>query len=1042
MKRILLVCLTAVLAFASSELWAQERTVSGRVTSAEDGSGLPGVNVVVKGTTNGTVTDVDGNYTLQAPSTGGVLVFTFIGLTSQEVEIGGRSSVDVKMDQDVQQLTEVVVTALGQEQSKKEIGYAVQDIKGDELLKARESNIVNSLSGKIAGVQVTGASGAVGASSRIIIRGANSFGNNQPLFVVDGVPISNGNFGGTGNEDVNRGNGAADINPDDVESVTVLKGPNASALYGSRASNGVILITTKRGKAGNGLGIQFNSNVTFENPLKLPDYQNKYGQGSGGRFEFVDGKGGGVNDGVDESWGPQLDAGLEIPQFNSPVVNGVRQATPWVSNPDNVKNFFRTGKTITNSLSVTGGNDKVGARLSYTNSKQEGMVPNTDQDKNTVAINANASLTDKFSINASANYVRTHSDNLPGYGYSAQNVMQQFNWFGRQVDIAALKNYENADGSKFNWNYNYHNNPYFTLNENLNGVDRNRLFGNVRLNYRLTDWLSVFVRTGTDYFTNTNTGRVAQNDIDDPFGSYFERTTSFSETNSDFLITFTKDIASNLNLSINAGGNRMDQNSNEIFGSADELSVPNVFTLNNSRVPLRTTSETKKKRINSLYGAMKLSYKDALFLDVTGRNDWSSTLPEANNSYFYPSVNVSADITEIGGLQSNTLSFLKVRGGWAAVGSDTDPYQLVNTVSFGDSWNAATKLPNLFVPNKLPNSELKPQRTESFEVGADVSFFTNRVNLGVTYYDAKTKNQIIDIPVSGASGYTTKAINAGQISNKGVEVTLGATPIQLSNGFSWNVTVNFARNYNKVDKLYPGVEQYLIQSYWSLQVLGIPGEKFGSLFGYGFERDSQGRIIHENGLPVTSSTAKVLGNYTPDWTGGLNNEFSFKGIKLSALIDVKKGGDLYSMTTSWGRYAGILEETVLGRENGIVGDGVKNIGTEESPNYVANDVVVTAEEYNKAAYSNSIAESSVFDASYVKLREVRLSYTLPNSLLGNTPFRDLSIAFVGRNLALLYSNVPHVDPETAFSNTNAQGLEFGQIPSARSLGFNISFKLQ
>ncbi|RAV99909.1 SusC/RagA family TonB-linked outer membrane protein [Pseudochryseolinea flava] len=1042
MKRILLLCLTAVFALVSSELWAQERTVTGRITSQEDGSGLPGVNVVLKGTTQGTVSNANGDYTISVPASGGTLVFTFIGLLSQEVEIGSRNVVDVPMQQDVTQLSEVVVTALGQEQSKKEIGYAVQEVKGEDLLKSRDQNIVNSLSGKIAGVQVTGSSGAVGASSRILIRGANSFGNNQPLFVVDGVPISNGNFGGTGNEDVNRGNGAADINPDDVESVTVLKGPNASALYGSRASNGVILITTKRGKKGSGLGISFNSNVTFENPMKLPDYQNGYGQGSNGEFEFVDGKGGGINDGVDESWGPRLDVGTKIPQFNSPVVNGVREATPWVSHPDNVKDFFNTGTTITNSVAINGGTDKAGVRLSYTNSKQEGMVPNTDQTKNTVALNANVELTERFSLNASGTFVKTNSDNLPGYGYSAQNVMQQFNWFGRQVDIAALKNYKNADGSKFSWNYNYHNNPYFILYENLNTLDRSRIYGNARLNYRITDWLSAFVRTGTDYYTNTNTGRTALGDLDTPPGSYSETTNTVSETNSDFLISFNKDVAQDFNLNINAGGNQMNQKSHQIFGAADELSVADVFTLNNSRVPLRTSSEWREKRINSLYGAVKLSYKEALTLEITGRNDWSSTLPEANNSYFYPSVNVSASLADLFDLQSNTLSFLKVRGGWARVGSDTDPYQLLNTVSFGDSWNSATKLPNLFVPNRIPNSELEPEESESFEIGADVNFFTDKLRFELTYYDRKTKNQIIDIPISGASGYTTKTINAGQISNRGIEIHVGATPVSLSNGFRWDVDLNFAKNINQVDELYPGVEQYLIATYWSLQVVGIPGQRLGSLFGYGFERDPNGNIIHEDGLPVTSTTAKVLGNYTPDWTAGFNSQFSYKGFTLYGQIDVKRGGDLYSMTTSWGRYAGILEETLLGREDGIVGDGVKNIGTAENPEYVQNDIVVTAEQYNKAAYSNSIAESSVFDGSYVKLREVRLGYTVPNSIFGRLPFKDLNVALVGRNLALLYSTVPHVDPETSFSNTNAQGLEFGQLPSARSIGFNISFKLQ
>jgi TonB-linked SusC/RagA family outer membrane protein len=1034
-------------------LWAQERTVSGRITSAEDGSGLPGVNVVVKGTTNGTVTDVNGNYSLPVPATSTTLVFTFIGLKSQEIEIGSRANVDVQMEQDVQQLSEVVVTALGTQAERKSLGYSVQDVKGDELMKARETNVVNSLSGKIAGVQITNSSGAVGASSRIVIRGSNSFGNNQPLFVVDGVPISNegfGNFGGltsgsgtgTGTEGVNRGNGAADLNPDDIESINILKGPNAAALYGSRGANGVVIIKTKSGKKGSGLGVQVNSSVTFEDPLKLPKYQNKYGQGSGGEFSFTDGAGAGINDGVDESWGPRLDDGSSRTQFNSPNVNGTLQPTPWVSHPDNVKNFFNTGKTISNSVSISGGGDKGSLRLSYTDMKQEGMVPNTDQHKHTIAVNGNYDLTEKFSVSTSANYVKTQSDNLPGYGYSAQNVMQQFVWFGRQVDIAALKNYQNADGSKYNWNYNYHNNPYFTLYENLNGLNRNRLFGNVKANYRLNDWLSVFVRTGTDYYSNTNTARVAVGDIDNPQGSYSESNSTFSEVNTDFLISFNKDLSDVLSLSLNGGGNQMTQRRHQTTGDADELAVAGIYTLSNSKVPLRTSSYTSDKRINSLYFSGQLSYKDALFLDFTGRNDWSSTLPDGNNSYFYPSVSASAVLSELFGMQSNVLSSFRVRGGYAEVGSDTNPFSLLNYASFGEGWNAATKLPNMFIDNNLANPDLKPQRSKSVEFGIEARLFQDKVTVDVTYYDQKTTDQLISVPVSAASGYFSKNINAGEISQKGIEVVLGATPISTASGFKWDVRVNYSKYNNKVVDLYPGVEQYVLGTYWSMQVSAIPGEKFGTIYGYGFKRDSEGRIIHDGGLPVVDDGAKELGNYSPDWSGGINNEVSFKGVSLSFLIDAKMGGDIYSMTTSWGRYAGILEETLKGRESGIVGDGVKNIGTDDAPNYVKNDVVVTAEEYNKAAYSNAVAESSVFDASYVKLREVRLDYTFPNSIVGKLPFRDIKFGITGRNLALLYSKIPHVDPETAFSNTNVQGLEFGQLPSARSIGFNLTFKLQ
>lgn len=1010
--------------------WAQ-RTVTGTVTGEEDGTPVPGVNVIVKGTSAGTVTDIDGKYQIGVPEEGGVLVFSFIGLATEEVEIGNQSTVNMVMTADIKQLTEIVVTAIGVTREEKSLGYALQAVDGDDIAQAREPNLVNALQGKIAGAQITSSSGAVGASSRIVLRGASSLGgNNQPLFVVDGIPISNANFGGTGTSGVDRGNGAADVNPEDIASISVLKGPNAAALYGSRASNGVILITTKSGAGSKGLGISISNTTTFENPMKLPDYQNEWGQGSQGAFSFVNGAGAGVNDGFDESWGPKLDIGLMIPQFDSPVdENGVRQATPWVSQPDNIKNFFETGVTTTTNVSLTGGDEKANFRASYTYLDQKGMVPNTGQTKNSLNLSGGVSPTKKLKLTSNLNYTNISAENLPGYGYQGQNVMQQFVWFGRQVDIEKLKNYTNPDGSKYSWNYNYHNNPYFTLNENLNGMQRDRLIGNAKVEYAFTDYLKAHVRAGGDYYTSNNTEQVAVGDMDNPSGSYFESTRTFKEINSDFLIMFNKRFADAWDVNLNAGGNIMTQNYRYLSGSADELAVPGVYNVSNSKVPLATSNQTTEKQIQSLYFSGSIGWNGSLFLDFTGRNDWSSTLPAGNNSYFYPSVSLSAVLTDLFSMESNVLSFAKLRGGWAKVGSDTGPYRLDPTLEFGAGWNASTKLLNQFVPNNLPNAQLKPEFTTSIEVGADFRFLNDRITLDVTYYDSKSTDQIINIPISAASGFTSKAINAGEISNKGWEVMLGADILQTSGGFNWNVSVNWARNQSEIVSLAEGIEQYELGSYWSMKVVNIPGQPYGTLFGYDLDRTEDGQIIHTDGLP-SQGELKDLGSYTPDWTGGLTNMFRYKNFDLSVLIDTRQGGNIYSMTSTWGRYAGILEETLIGREGGIVGTGVK-LAADGS--YVPNDEVVTAEEYNKAAYSNSIGSTSVFDASYVKLREVRFGYTFGK--LG--PLKDLNVSFVGRNLALLYSEVPHIDPETAFSNTNAQGLEFGQLPTARSLGFSV-----
>ena len=1014
---------------------AQTREITGTVTGADDGVAIPGVSVVVRGTTVGTITDAEGVYTFNVPESAQILMFTYIGMKTVEETIGDRSVIDVALEIDVLGLEEVVVTALGITREKKALGYSVQDIKGDDIVKAKETNIINSLQGRISGAQITSTSGAVGASSRIVIRGVSSLGgNNQPLFVVDGIPIDNQSFGSTGNDGTNRGNGAADINPDDIETITVLKGANASALYGSRASNGVIVITTKKGVKGGKLQVNVSNTTTFEQPLRLPDFQNDYGQGNAGKFSYVDGAGGGVNDGVDESWGPQLDIGLMIPQFTSVDESGVAQPAPWVSYPDNVKNFFETGTTVSTNVSLTGGTETSSFRLSFTNLDQKGMVPNTDFKKKTLSFNASSNPIDKLTFSASGNYINAGSGNQPGYGYNAQNVMQQVTWTGRQVDWGALKDKQyNEDGSIFNWSHNYHNNPYMTLNENLSKMRRDRFIGNAMVKYEFTDYLSAYVRTGGDIYSHFTSSQRFVGDNDYGTGYYGETIEAVREINTDFLVSFQKEFGADIDFSLNVGGNRRDRIFQQNTGTAPELAIPNVYNVANSSVAQETSNYYCSKRVNSLYGFGQIGYKNMIFLDYSVRNDWSSTLPEDNDSYLYPSVSLSGVLTDLLSIESNVLSFAKIRGSWAQVGGDTDAYALEPTVSFGGGWNASTKLLNLYIPNTLPDAELMPQKTTSIEFGADLRFFLNRVRLDVTYYNSKSINQIVNIPISGASGYLAKTINAGEIDNKGIEVLLGITPVQISD-FRWDITVNFAKNKNEVVELAEGIEQFDLGGYWSVDVLAIPGGAYGQLYGYDYERDPGGNVIFYDGLPAQGDLT-VLGNTTPDWIGGIMNEFSYKGLSASFLIDMRQGSDLYSMTTTWGRYAGAMDETLIGREGGIVGEGVMEDG---DGGYIPNTVVADAEQFNKAAYSNDIAVSSVFDASYIKLREVKVGYTFKT--IPGTPFKDLNISFVGRNLAILSTTVPHVDPETAFSSGNVQGLEYGQLPSSRSLGFSIGCK--
>lgn len=1028
--------LTAFLFIGSLNLLAQQTVrITGTVTSADGAWPLQGVTVVVVGSTTGTVTNMEGRYEITVPAIAKKLRFSYIGYRTVEVDISGRTVIDVEMQEEAIEVKEVTVTALGIMRAEKATGYAIQSVKGDELARTPELNIVNSLQGRISGAIITNTSGAVGASTRIVLRGVNSLStDNQPLFVVDGVVLNNTNFGATYTEGVNRGSGIADINPNDIESVTVLKGPNAAALYGSRAANGVIIIKTRSADTDKRFGVSFNSTTTFERPLRLPDFQNVYGQGTNGQFEFYDGKGGGINDHVDESWGPKLDIGLMIPQWNSPVVGGVRQPTPWVSHPDNVKNFFELGKTFSNNIAIESAAENYAVRFSYTNSMQTGMIPNTDQEKNSVNLNATASPYKFLAFTANATYINTYSKNLPAYGYSGQNVMQQFMWFGRQVDVADLKQYKYPDGSKRNWNYSYHNNPYFTLYENLNGIDRDRLLGQATSTIKFTDWLSLKTGIGVDYYTNYNNARSAYGDIESPFGFLSEAKRTFREVNTDFMFMINKSFTEKLAFSLNFGGSRMDQFTQSLSAYTTELSVPDVYTFENARVPVVTMNYITKKRINSLYFNGQFAWKNALFFDFTGRNDWSSTLPAGSNAYFYPSVNVSAVLTDLFDIQSRKFSFAKLRAGWAQVGADTDPYQLQPVYRFDDGWNSGTKLAQIYIPNDLPNPNLKPQRTNSFEIGADLRFFMNRLAFDLTYYSQSTYDQIIRMPISATTGYTSTIVNAGQIDNRGVELSVNGIPVKTRSGFEWNIGINFSRNVNKVRELAEGLDQYVLGGYWSLDVLAIPGEPFGVLYGYDFMRNDEGKVIHIAGLPL-QGVMKKLGNYTPDWVAGVTNSIRFKNLTFSALVDARWGGEIYSMTNTWGRYAGVLKETLKGREGGIVGVGVMPDG---QGRWTENDVVVSAEEYNKAAYNNNIAYSSIFDASFIKLREVQIGYTIPK--IGKSSIRNVSISIVGRNLAILYARVPHIDPETAFSNSNVQGLEFGQHPTARSLGVNFSFK--
>jgi TonB-linked SusC/RagA family outer membrane protein len=1033
--------LTLLLAVVVQVTFAQEKTISGTVS---DKSGvLPGVSVVIEGSNKGVETDFDGKYSIEANS-GDVFVFRYLGYETAKITVATSNIINVTLVEGGEVLDEIVITAFGIKRSEKALGYSVQSLKGDAMTEARESNLTNAISGKIAGVQVTGTSGSVGASSRIVLRGNSSItGNNEPLYVVDGVPISNSSFGSASSGGgVDLPNGAADINPDDIETITVLKGPNAAALYGLRAGNGVIVITTKKGDANKKFSVSINTNVTMSNPLLLPDYQNSYGQGGDTNFfSYLDGASGGIGDGVDESWGPALDAGLEFIQWDSQLTNN-GNPTPWVSSPDNVKDFLNTGINISNNVSISSG----GFRLSVSNSEQTGMVPFTELKKFSVGLSGNLQLGDKMKASVSLNYFNQDSDNIPISGYNNENPFQQFIWSARQVNFSDLRDWRNfplapvgtaAEGTPLNWNHNFQNNPYWVLETNRNTLGKDRLIGNVELVSQLTDNLTLSTKLGLDTFSQYTTNRQAVGSNNAQNGSYAERQIRFEEVNAQFLLNYNKDFSEDFTFSINFGGNHMNRNYDRISGSLPALELPNLYNLSN----LQTGSTANVgnyhsgQQINSLLAFGQFAYKDMFFLDFTGRNDWASILPTANNSFFYPSVTASAVLSDVFPvIKEGSINFLKIRGGWSQVGSTgaLGAYSLNQTFGLSNSGfgNQAS------VPNTQYNPNLKAETVTGIEFGIDAKMFGNRLRFSATYYDQQSADLLVPIQVTAATGFTNVWDNIADMSNKGYELQLGGTVIKKED-FSFDIDVNFAKNNNEVTSL-GDLDTYVLGGQWGISLEAKPGQPYGTLIGRDFQRTEKGQVIYQDGLPLVDSTPQAVGNIAPDWTGGASFSFRYKNFDFSTLIDAKIGGDVHSMTYAWGRYAGTLSETMEGRETGLVGVGVMSDG---NGGYVPNDVLVTAKAYNQRSFSNGVESSSVFDASYVKLRQISIGYSLPKEFIKNSVVKSLKISVVGRNLAILYKRAPHIDPETGFSASNGnQGQEFGQYPSARNIGFNINMK--
>ncbi len=1038
-------------------------------TISDGNSSIIGATIYNETQDIGTISDLVGKFEIFANKDDNILV-SYIGFADYTFAAEQITQYNIILIQKASALDEVVVTALGLKRNSKALGYSIQSIDAKDIAEVKSVNFVDNLAGKLAGVTISQGATGVGSTSKIVIRGESSFTSNNPLFIVDGVPINNStnlnitNEQAAGFQEIDFGNGAMDVNPDDIASVSVLKGPSAAALYGARASNGVVVITTKDGSNSEGLGISFNTSFFLETPFQLPQFQNKYGQGNSGQFEFVNGLGGGVNDNITYSYGPELDKGTNIAQFDSPVtladgtaVRGGDVAvhgglpitpTPFVSHPDNLKNFYELGNTKINNLSFGGNYNKGNYRLSLTNLNSDSYIPGVNLDRNTISGRMNFNPTTRLSINTSFSYINTQSDNRPASGYGSENINYSLvAWMGRQTNIESLRGYwqPGLEGlQQYSFNYTFFDNPYFILLENRNGFNRNRTFGNVSASYQLTNALSATVRTGMDNSAELRTFR--RNFSSNRFinGAFAEHDIGFIEINTDFLLTYSKKFG-NLGFDISAGGNRMDQTSTNKQSQAIGLAQPGVFKLTNAASPVELFQYDFNKRINSFYGIAKLSYKEYLYVDVTGRNDWSSALATPlstdNTSFFYPSVSASFILSKVINLPKS-VSFAKLRANWAQVGNDTAPYQTVGVYSAQTPYLSK---PTFSDQTLIANANLLPERSTAVELGADIRFFDDRLNVDMTYYNALNENQIISLPIAVSTGYKQRVVNGGAVRSQGLEIVLRANPFRSKN-FDWQTFVNFSRNVSKVESL-PDDAGSLTLAYsrvydnpnQSVYFIVGEGDRIGDIWGTGYAKNEKGEFITtDKGLLTVDNTLKKLGNYNPDFIVGFGNEVIYKNWNLNFLIDWRQGGQIVSRTQALAGVAGQLKETENRPSAGLVFEGVTAAGT---PNTIA----ITPEQYYRQYYDRNHEENNTFDATYVKLRQVQLGYSFGKAQLKNSflsTLNGLNVSIVGRNL-FAFSDIKHFDPEqiAVQGNTFVSGVEDMSYPTARSIGVSLSVKL-
>lgn len=1047
--------------------FAQGKIVSGKVM---DGDGLPllGVTIIIDGSSTGTTTDFDGNYSVNVTE-GQVLLFSYIGYETARVTIGESDTVDVTMTTG-SALSEVVITALGVSREKQSLGYATQEVSGENISSVQTDNFTNALSGRVSGLHIK-RNNNFGGSTNVVIRGNTSLtGDNQALFVVDGVPIDNRNTNAAAQATASGnyydyGNAASDINPDDIETINVLKGAAASALYGSRAANGVIIITTKKGAKGSGLGVSISSGVTTGSidTKTFAKYQNQYGAGYDGEvFTFEDITGDGVEDQLsnyldDGSYGPAFDPNLLIYQWDAfdPDSPNYMTKTPWVAAKNGAKSFFKNPVTLSNSISISNGNEQGSYRMSYTKLDQSGLMPNSQIDRHNLSFSGNFDVNDKLTISATANYIKTDALGRNSTGYN-DNIIGLFRqWWQTNVDVKQQRDIFNSTDRNISWNPGsasigagpiYWDNPYWTRYKNYQNDSRNRFIGKIELNYELTDWLSVMGRVATDTYDERQEERRAVGSVPSNFGvtrgnvdsGYSRKEISSTETNYDLMLNFNKDISERISFAGLLGTNIRRNEFNSVFAStAGGLLVPDLYSLQNGRnANPRPTEAAEKIGVDGIFASASFGLDNTIYLDASVRRDHASTLPKDNSTFYYPSVSTSFVFSRL--LDVEAIEFGKLRLNYAEVGNAAPFDKLINTYIIND--DIGTSLPTAF-----NNENLKPERTKSLEAGLEMRFLDNRVGFDVAYYKSNSINQIINVPISTSTGYSSKLMNAGEIENKGFEIGVNLVPIRMED-FTWNMDVNFTKAKNKVIELPADTKTIQLGSFQGgLTIQATKGQPYGVLYGTDYIFDDNGnKTINPNtGYYMQTPTSNnVIGDTNPDWLMGVSNSFSYKDFTLSFLIDFQKGGSVFSLDQYYGESTGLYPNSAYINDLGnpvrnAISDGGGFINEGVLPDGSENTIRVDASEFGSFGYAALPDSEFVYDASYVKLRQVSLTYSMPSSILENTFLTGVQLSLTGSNLWIIHKNVPYADPEAGLSSGNIQGYLTGAIPTTREYGFNI-----